>query len=131
MKKFNWAWTQFSVRHSCMQVVCSHPSSALSSSIWARNLHSLVCGVKESLLVSSLTHHKMNNSIYSTTSLYNFPIWDILFPFYFSNSMSILWVTISHSSINHFEHINIRNWSSHRGKQLSSLTQQKSLVGLT
>ena len=51
-----------------------------------------------------------------------------LFLLQFFNSMSLLWATIFHSPINHFRHINIWNWSSHGGKQQSTLTQQKSLV---
>ena len=31
---------------------------------------------RESLLACSLTHHKIDNSIYTLTSLYKFPIWD-------------------------------------------------------
>ena len=54
----------------------------------------------------------------------------IPFSLQFSNSMGLLWATISYSSINYFGHINIRNWSPHREQQ-STLTRQKSLVGLT
>ena len=86
---------------------------------------------KESLLTSSLTHHKMCNYIYTLTSQYNYPIWDIPFPLQFFNSMGLLWATISHSPINHFGHINIRNWSPHGGEQRLTLTRQKSLVGPT
>ena len=45
--------------------------------------------------------------------------------------MDTFGVTISHSPINHFGHINIRNLSPYGGKQQSTLTRQKSLVDPT
>ena len=57
---------------------------------------------RKSLLTSSFTHYKMGNHIYTLTSLYKFPIWDIPFPLLFSNSISLLWATISYSYINNF-----------------------------
>ena len=52
----------------------------LRSSLGFAPLHA---HAKENLLASSLTHHKMGNSIYTTTSHYNFSIWDILFHYNF------------------------------------------------
>ena len=110
--------------------VCLHTSSSLSSFI--RLCPSLrFARAKKSLIASSLTHHKRANFIYTTTSHYNFSIWDIFFSLQFFNSMGLLWVTIFYSPINHFGHINIRNWSFHEKKQQSTLTQQKSLIDFT
>ena len=105
-------WDPISIQRSCMQVARSHPSSNLSSFDGLRpslRFAPLRTHARESLLASSLTHHKMDNSIYTTSSHYNFSIWDISFPLQFFNSMSLLWAIIFHSSINHFGHINIRN----------------------
>ena len=74
MKKFDWAWTQFSVRHSCTQVACSHKFRPIELRRSLRFSFSLHARARENLLASSLTHYNMGNHIYTPTNLYNFPI---------------------------------------------------------
>ena len=130
MKNLTGFWTQFRfdirVRklHARTQVqVYRAPSGpGICTPLRAR--------ARESLIASSLSHYKMGKHIYTPTSLYNFPIWDIPYSLQFFNSMSLLWAISFHSPINYFGHINIQNWFSHGREQQSTLTWQKSLINL-
>ena len=129
MEKLNWFLDPISCTQVARALASKFKPVEFRRASSELKICTLVCAhARESLLANSFTHYKIGNSIYTSSNHYNFSIWDILFPLQFFNSMGLLWVTISHSPINHFGHINIRNWSPHEREQQSTLTRQKSLA---
>ena len=80
MEKFNWLLNNFDPTFVYTGRALTHKFKFVglySSLEFTPPLHA---HARENLLVNSFTYQKMDNFIYTLTSLYKFPIWDIHFP---------------------------------------------------